>query len=87
MVTGHSFNTNYFFHLNPSNKFLNSFIMKLPQRIHVEVTYRVNKQNYSLIFFKRKEFKTTDTELIAIAAPATHGAKRPAIAIGILMEL
>ena len=36
---------------------------------------------------KRKAFSTTETELSAIAAPATHGARNPAAATGMPSEL
>lgn|GEM_PF-5961060 len=37
---------------------------------------------YSFIRCNLSEFNTTDTELSAIAAPATHGASKPIAAIG-----
>ena len=39
--------------------------------------------HYNFTRCKRRAFNTTDTELNAIAAPATHGASRPIAAIGI----
>lgn len=44
-------------------------------------------QSLNLTLCKRNAFNTTDTELNAIAAPATHGARSPAAAIGIPTEL
>ncbi len=51
--------------------------LKLPDFIAFEIIYL---SNFTLC--RRKEFRTTDTELKAIAAPATHGARRPIAAIG-----
>ncbi len=46
--------------------------------------------SYQSLNFTRcslRAFRTTDTELNAIAAPATHGARKPAAAIGMPTEL
>ena len=51
--------------------------LKLPYFITFEIIYL---SNFTLC--RRKEFRTTDTELKAIAAPATHGASKPMAAIG-----
>lgn len=40
-----------------------------------------------LMRFNRSAFNTTDTELKAMAAPASHGAKNPSMATGIMMIL
>ena len=42
---------------------------------------------FNLTRCSRSAFMTTDTELNAIAAPASHGAKNPAAAIGMPTEL
>ena len=42
---------------------------------------------YIFTRFNRSELVTTETELKAIAAPATHGANNPKAAIGIPPEL
>ncbi len=41
----------------------------------------------NLTLCSRSEFMTTETELNAIAAPASHGASNPAAAIGMPREL
>lgn len=38
-------------------------------------------------FRKRKEFSTTDSELNAMAIPASHGARKPSIVAGIAIAL
>jgi len=45
------------------------------------------KTPYTFTRCNRKAFSTTETELNAIAAPATHGARKPAAAIGMPSEL
>jgi len=45
------------------------------------------KPLYTFTRCNRKAFSTTETELNAIAAPATHGARKPAAAIGMPSEL
>lgn len=54
------------------------------------ITYSLNGYlfiSYHLILCKRRAFKTTDTELKAMAAPANQGAKNPNAAIGMPSEL
>lgn len=43
--------------------------------------------SYSFTRCKRSAFSTTETELNAIAAPASHGARKPAAAIGMPITL
>lgn len=45
------------------------------------------KSVYTFVRCKRRALSTTDTELNAMAAPATHGASKPIAAIGIPIEL
>lgn len=53
-----------------------------PKQQERDETYLLNLTRCS-----RSAFMTTDTELNAIAAPASHGAKNPAAAIGMPTEL
>ncbi len=65
-------------------------------KVYARFTSTKNRRALTLRFFvhslnftrcKRNAFSTTDTELNAIAAPATQGASNPAAAIGIPIEL
>ena len=55
-------------------------LVKRIRRIHL---FNIYSYFSNLTLCKRKAFNTTDTELNAIAAPATQGASNPIAAIGI----
>jgi hypothetical protein len=75
---------------NNASQKVNNVLPKLsntpPTKNTAERIRDVN-QSLNLTLCKRNAFSTTDTELNAIAAPATHGASNPAAAIGIPTEL
>ncbi len=67
--------------------FVNLLPLSYPNYSHFTIPNRKFLIFYFCIEFKRNAFNTTETELNAIAVPASHGAKKPLAAIGMPIKL